>query len=277
MDSHRFVQTTRSLVRAGAGLLGEVARGALDVLFPPPPPCALCRRPAEISWASCVCDRCLDRLPPIGRARCVFCGRAMSGARSPRVCSQCRAHPTPLEYTRAYGVYDGYLQSCIHDLKFRGALHIAEGLGELMAWLVASDGRYGRIDGVVAVPLHPNRERERGYNQAEALARVIGRHLRKRVFQPVLRVEETSPQAKLAWEERRVNVRRAFAIPVPAAVAGMRLLLVDDVYTTGSTLGAMALALRRAGCRACVAVCAAASSLDAEFAIRPRPRGGTQE
>lgn len=215
-------------------------------------------------WESSVCDPCLDRLPPIASPRCAACGRAL-GRSQLRLCSQCRASPPPLDHARAWGVYTGYLQALIHALKFRGELRVAQGLGELMAWIVAADGRYGRIDAVAPVPLHPSRQRERGYNQAEALARVVAAQLGKPLIQPAVRVEATLPQTKLPWSARRRNVRQAFAVPRPAEVAGRRLLLVDDVYTTGATLGAFALALKRAGCRRCVSVCAAASSLDVEF------------
>lgn len=181
------------------------------------------------------------------------------------MCRQCEQRPTALDYARSYGTYDGFLQTCIHDLKFRGEIEIAQGLGELMAWVVAADGRYGPIDGVAAVPLHPTRRRERGYNQAEALATVVARVLGKKVMNPVLRTQETASQSKLTWNERHANVRRAFAVPVPDQVRGRRILLVDDVYTTGGTLSAVATALKRAGCRRCTAVCAAAGSLDSEF------------
>lgn len=220
-----------------------------------------------------MCDPCLDRLPPIAEPRCSACGRALGRRSRPRLCSQCRASPPPLDHARAYGVYAGYLQGLIHALKFRGELRLAQGLGELMAWIVAADGRYGKIDAVVAVPLHPSRERERGYNQAEALAGVVAAHLGKPLIRPAVRVEATIPQTKLPWEERRRNVRRAFAVSSPSEVTGRRLLLVDDVYTTGSTLAALALTLKRAGCRRCVSVCAAASSLDVEFSGGASPGG----
>ncbi len=261
------MQSTRSTKRIKlwsrvALSLQRTALGIVDVFFPTPPVCALCRGPGEIAWNSRLCEHCLDRLPAIGRRHCAACGRATRQ----RLCSQCEKRPSALDHARAYGVYDGYLQSVIRDLKFRGEIEAAQGLGELMAWVVAADGRYGRIDAVVPVPLHSSRLRERGYNQAELLARVVARHLCKRVIHPVVRVRETASQSTLTWEDRPANVRRAFAVPTPASVKGRSLLLVDDVYTTGGTLSAVATALKRAGCARCTSVCAAAASLDAEFA-----------
>lgn len=166
-------------------------------------------------------------------------------------------------------MYQGYLKECIHALKYRGEARIAEGLGELMAWAAWWDGGFTKIDGVVPVPLHPARQRERGYNQAELLARVVGEALGQPVIQPVVRVRETAPQSGLSPAERRKNVDRAFEVPVPGEVRGLRLLLVDDVYTTGSTLSAASAALKRAGARECRALCAAVAVLDEDLETSP--------
>lgn len=261
----------------------KFADGLTSVLFPPAPACALCRGPGESGWSSYSCDRCIERLPPIASG-CEACGRArsqattphansrallarlsLSPAGAPRTCTQCAKSPIALDHMRAYGVYEGFLRERLHALKYRGELVVARGLGELMAWIVAGDGRYGRYDAVVPVPLHPARQRARGYNQAEILAHVVGAELGRRCELVVQRTRETQAQNKLGWNERRANVRTAFSVPVPGAVRGRSLLLVDDVYTTGSTLSAVAVALKRAGARRVSGICAAASSLDVEF------------
>lgn len=110
--------------------------------------------------------------------------------------------------------------------------------------------RYARgFDALVPVPLHPARRRERGYNQAEAIAAALGRHSGVPVRAGALtRPRATTTQTRLGREERRGNLEGAFACPDPGAVQGSRLLLVDDVFTTGSTVSACARELRRAGC-----------------------------
>ena len=254
----------------------------VDLLYPTAPPCLLCRGPGDIDRSIAVCTECIRRLVPIGSRRCARCGRAV-GARSepeggsrghfnriagrPRTltCAQCLRTGQGFDYCRAYGVYEGYLRTLIHQLKYGGDAAIARGLGELMAWVVARDGRFGRIDAVVPIPLHPRRFAERGFNQAALLALAIARQINRPMGEPVVRIQETSPQSKLPMNERARNVRRAFAVPRPDEVRDKRVLLVDDVLTTGATLSAAARALKRAGARRCVAVCAAASSLDRDF------------
>lgn len=243
--------------------LAALGRGLVDLLFPLPPPCALCGELAPVDAEIPVCRTCLTRLPPIGRARCPRCGRA--GSFGAGVCTQCSRSRSALDYSRAYGVYDGYLKSCIHALKYRSDLGVAVALGNLMGWLVARDGRYGRIDLVVPVPLHPRRAAERGYNQAHELAKVIGRSLGVPVAEACERVRETAPQSRLTLPQRRANVRGAFRVIRPELVENRRLLLVDDVWTTGATLSALGLTLKRAGASWCGAVCAAAESLQRDF------------
>lgn len=256
----------------------------LDLLYPEPPPCLLCRGAGDLDASISVCRTCTSRIAVIGRRRCDRCGRAVGErakaaghtraarriGRSRRglTCAECMRSQQGFDLCRAYGVYEGYLRSLVHQLKYGGDAAVGRGLGELMAWVVARDPAFGNVDAVVAVPLHPRRSAERGYNQSELLAARVAAAFGRPLVAPVARILETTPQSKLPFHERDQNVRRAFAVTRPADVRDKRFLLVDDVLTTGSTLSALARTLKRAGARRCTAVCAAAGSLDRDFAAK---------
>src|SRR5262249_28642025 len=138
-------------------------------------------------------------------------------------------------------------REAVHALKFGGQRGLARPLGDLLAELVTADLPVDGVDLVVPVPLHPSRERERGFNQSLLLARRIGRVCKLPVRADLLvRTAATRPQAELA-ADARANVRDAFAVRRPELVKGRRVILVDDIFTTGSTASACARRLREAG------------------------------
>lgn len=251
--------------------LQQASTAAIDLLFPPPIPCALCRGPVSTSSEVGICTTCLDRIGRIGEGRCDRCGRAL--VRHPRegskpvFCRQCETSPPLIDHGRAYGVYQGYLRSCIHSLKYSGDLLVARGLGQLMAWLVAVDPGFSGVQVIVPVPLHPKRQRERGYNQAFELAKAVGGALGLPVVQAVVKTRQTPPQSSLSWRERLQNARGAFEAVILDRVRGKTALVVDDVYTTGATASAVALALKRAGSPRVCGIFAAAGSLDQDFVV----------
>ncbi len=173
----------------------------------------------------------------------------LSSPDTPR-CPRCRAHPLALDGLRFVAYFEGPLRRAVHQLKYRGCRAVAPALGQLMAdaYLMAPFP----CDRLVPVPLHSQRLRERGYNQAALLARAVGDVLGVPALPTALvRSRQTRSQVELGAQERRENVRGAFAVP-PAAVAtirGQAITLIDDVCTTGATLEACAAALRQAGAR----------------------------
>ncbi len=184
-----------------------------------------------------------------------MCGRPLRGPPDLAfTCVPCRHRRDPLR-VRAFGRYEGALREAVHALKYRGKLGLVEPLGWGLAEVVAQEPRLCGVDAVVPVPLHPRREAQRGFNQAEELARVVSARLGRPVRRALVRVRDTPSQTELDEEQRRRNVREAFA--VRGRVGGLRLLLVDDVVTTGSTLGECAAVLRRAGAEDVCAVAVA--------------------
>ena len=168
------------------------------------------------------------------------------------LCEECAASPPALARLIAVFQFDDAIRSAIHALKYDDV----RALAPTLAGVMAADPRVGRIDAdaLVPVPLHRRRMRERGYNQAELLARRLGTHLGMPVETGLLtRTADTPSQTEVAEERARAeNVRNAFTTSSDAA--GRHLVLVDDVATTGSTLNASARALLGAGASRVMAV-----------------------
>lgn len=214
-------------------------RNALDLLFPPF--CPLC---GGASAASGVCAPCAADLP-WNRMPCRLCAAPLVLAG--RTCGHCQSRPPAYDQALAAFAYGPPLDHLVKRLKFGGELHVAPALAELMARYLRTR-LPGNPRALVPVPLHANRLRERGFNQAGELARALGRLLGVPVTGSLaLRLRATAPQSDLPLSRRRHNLRGAFSVrngPVPEHVA-----IVDDVMTTGSTVSVLARALKRAGAR----------------------------
>jgi ComF family protein len=207
--------------------------------------CLFCQDPLTPGAESLACPRCLGEIDLIPPPYCSCCGAPFRGAVGlEHLCQECLTNPPPFARARAVAFYEGRVLQAIHRLKYQRQLIYGKFLGQLLAaspsrqWVAAADL-------LVPVPLHPRRLRWRGFNQAVLLAQAfpdipLGRDI-------LVRRRPTLPQLKLSPEERRTNVKGAFLVPEPAAVAGKTVLLVDDVYTTGATAKECARALKRAG------------------------------
>ncbi|HEY7849534.1 MAG TPA: ComF family protein [Ktedonobacterales bacterium] len=215
----------------------------LDLLFPPR--CVHCGLTGSPLCAAC---RSAIRQPPA--PRCARCDQPLSAATG-RQCASCDAlarlpAPPALERIVVASVYEGAVGSAIRALKFRKQRRLAQPLGRLLADAAVRAGLSGDL--IIPMPLHRGRRRERGYNQATLLARPLASALRAPLYDGALaRIRATRPQTRLSRDARRANVAGAFALtggPVAVSLlAGKRILLVDDVTTTGATLDAAAEAL----------------------------------
>jgi ComF family protein len=202
-------------------------------------------------------------------ALCGRCGEAM-GMESARfsgqfagqlpkeglLCSPCRLAEPPFARAVAYGVYEDHLRELVHLLKYEGMRSLAEPLGGFLAEaMLQLEGEFAGEVMVVAVPLFPANQRQRGYNQSVLLAEAAIRRLRRlrpewrlRARHDALRrVKATKSQFTLSAKGRRRNLVGAFAVPERATVMGREVVVIDDIYTTGATARACASALRRAG------------------------------
>jgi ComF family protein len=219
-----------------AAVIPPITALARDLLaFALPQRCPGCGDQAD--HARLLCDGCLARIPRLETTLCVRClaaGRAGAG---------CLAHAGFA--ARAAWIYDERAALVVHALKYDERPGLARALGEAMARAIPPGYR---PDLVVDVPLHRARRRERGYNQAAALADALAEAVAApRLAGALTRVRPTRTQARLGPDERRRNIAGAFRVERPTALEGRSVLLVDDVMTTGATLESALAALASAG------------------------------
>jgi ComF family protein len=222
----------------------------VDVILPRH--CYNCGQPIAQDPPGSFCHACWRLIRLIKPPYCPCCGRPFRSPVALRYspehrCGACRNRPPPFDHARALGRYEGPLRQAIHLLKYRGKLHVERPLLQLACAHFSEHFPDTAFDAVVPVPLHRNRLMQREFNQAAVLARGLARHLNVPVLErSLVRVRWTRPQVELSGDERRRNVKNAFAVTDPPSIAGKTVLLIDDVFTTGATLDAAATALKAA-------------------------------
>ena len=217
----------------------------LDLLYPVF--CAGCA--GDVEGAEVLCPHCQGESTEVAAPFCEVCSQPYDGAiDGPFSCSNCLGELFNFECAVSPYLSRGPVREMIHRFKYDREYHLHRPLGALLCKAM-DDERIRRqpADALVPVPLHPRRQRDRGFNQAEALCQALSRHTKLPVWQALRRVRFTETQTHFAREERRHNLRGAFAIRPRRPVGGKHLLLVDDVFTTGSTVHECAGALCDAG------------------------------
>lgn len=208
-----------------------------------------------------VCEVCIDPVPaPAGRC-CATCGENF-GLESfpgqhlsqPENCRACESVPPPFTEAVSYAAYEGGLRSLIHMLKYEGVTTAARPLGKMLAAAVEKIDEDALKDAVVVVvPLHPRKEKQRGFNQSQLLAEEAVREMRgagatlKMTRGVLRRGRPTESQFGLSPRERRRNLKGAFTVRKVEAIRGKTVLLVDDIYTTGATARECSRTLLEAG------------------------------
>jgi ComF family protein len=241
-----YFPTTRDRPASSAR---KISDGLLNLFYPET--CFLCSVPAARQQDCGICDACWQKVlalkiqPP----RCSSCGLPFYSfeENSEHLCGGCIQRLPPYAGARSFGHYSGEMSRVIQEFKFSGRRNLVGLLAPLLADVFFDTWRRDEFDFIAPVPLHPKRKRDRGYNQSELLADSLARLVAIPYCKILLRKRSTLPQVGLTDSQRLENVRKAFFCPVPQRVFKRRVLLIDDVMTTGATVESAARALLDAG------------------------------
>ncbi|HTP44636.1 MAG TPA: ComF family protein [Candidatus Acidoferrum sp.] len=235
-----------------------------------PAPCRICGAMLANAGRIPICEACFALIAPIAEPMCQCCGRPFEVApqahSSPGLCRLCRTHFYAFDRARSFAHYNDALAGAIVLLKYEEVTRLGSWFAERLANLVRSAGDDFRADVVVPVPLHPDRRRERGYNQAELIARPLAKNLGLDLGAYLLvRTKPRPAQLVLSRSEHWKSVRGAYATRPGVRVDKLRILLVDDVLTTGATLDACSRELKRAGAASIMGLTVARVVLGSSF------------
>ncbi|MGD9712099.1 MAG: ComF family protein [Thermomicrobiales bacterium] len=212
-------------------LLHRIAEGAVEAIYPRR--CSGCGLRGV--W---VCNACVAVLPLFTPPFCNRCGMPET-----RGC-RCISVPEDVDSLRSAGPYDGWLRAGVHRLKNQGESARAAHLSSLAVHLLDD---FGSVEALVAVPLHPNRLKERGFNQSHLLARNLAEITLTPLWNGLSRTRDTPHQVDLPADEREANVKGAFAVRQGTSMRPSSVVLIDDVFTTGATVGECARSLKQFG------------------------------
>jgi len=217
-------------------VLKEALRDLADVLFPPR--CRSCRTVTEKLTNDLFCGACEEKIQYIRPPLCPTCGAPFPDSEgADHLCGDCLTAPKPFAIARSVAAFEGIMLEAIHAFKYRNKTGMGTGLGMMLT----SDSYAGMdLQGytmIMPVPLHIRRLRERGFNQSLLLAKVLSaRYAIPLDFVALRRERDTLPQTMMGRKERQANIKGAFGVADKERVKKQHILLIDDVYTTGSTL-----------------------------------------
>lgn len=189
-----------------------------------------------------VCRPCLNELPWHPKNSCSRCGLSSDG----NLCGSCINSTPDFDVTKAIFLYAYPIDAMMLRYKYGNSLNLGDTFGEFLAEKINAENSFANIDLVIPMPMHLQRLKERGFNQALEIAKVLCKnHKEKLDYKSVIRQTLTPPQASLPLKERVKNIKGAFK--VNANLAGKRIAIVDDVMTTGASLNELAKTLKKAG------------------------------
>ncbi len=226
-----------------------VLDGISSLLFPPC--CALCENLVPTA-GEVICASCRDSLLYVDFPLCETCGRPLPhGHGADQLCGQCINTPPPFDKARYAVFHQGHVRRALINFKYGGLLHHGRGLSLLLTEAFEKFFSRCRIDFITPMPMHPRRLIERGFNQVFFLGGKLANHTGIPLKRDMLiKVRDTLPQVGLSRTRRVTNVKGSFGTAGSGELRGAQVLLLDDVSTTGSTIGEAARALKQAGASA---------------------------
>jgi ComF family protein len=227
----------------------------LDFIYPQS--CPICKEPVGQD-AKGICENCWSNLAVLPHSFCPYCKSFFEDEDSVmkhRCLVLSRFEERRIMAVRSLGTFDDYYKTLIHRLKYNQRIPLGRSLAKRLGEKTSSDSNFSKCDLMIPVPLHRARQRERGFNQSEILAEGVSKLINVAVAKNVLkRKRNTKDQTHLNVQERKENVEGAFEVTHPGRVMGKRIILVDDVITTGATLNECAKTLLQAGAERVYAV-----------------------
>ena len=216
----------------------------IELLFPRR--CPICDKPVD-KMGGYICKRCFEKIRYVESPYCLKCGKSLKED-TLEYCEDCKNAAHIFDRGRALYEYET-IKEAVYRFKYENRQEYAEFFGKQMAKRLAGEIKSWNADAIVPVPLHKDREKQRGYNQAALLARALSKELNIPVNEKLIcRKKATVPQKELKGKERQNNLKNAFKIG-QNDVKLKTIIVVDDIYTTGATMDEMALCLKSAGVR----------------------------
>ncbi len=220
-----------------SSVLFRIAKSCMDLVLPPG--CAVCGTrlfPRKDGEDASICEHCVAGIHQLIQPLCRICGMEVFAADGrDSLCGECLRNPPPFSMARSAVRYEEQVQQLVHKLKYSSELSVISGISEIISNYDLAE--FAGIDRIVVVPLHISRLRRRGLNQAVILARLFFAD-RLELIKPdwLLRMRNTVPQTALGRAARKQNLRGVFQVRAGSAFQGASVCLVDDVFTTGTTV-----------------------------------------
>jgi len=232
-------------------MIEYIIEGLCNFVFPLD--CKICKKPIRESKGYSICENCFKTIELIEHPYCIKCGKPLLPTDFFKqygeiLCLDCKRKKYSFEFSRSIGIYNKVLKKCIHLFKYYGEKKLAKPLGKLMVDYLLKNAEFKKkVDLIIPVPLHKNDLIKRGFNQSVLLGKVIGDYFSIPVRERILIKKKLTPfQVNLPKKERGKNILRAFSVERPEEIKGKNILILDDVFTTGSTVEECAKELMKA-------------------------------
>lgn len=223
--------------------MNEYVDSFLELIYPEKNTCFICDVYDEAIGGKYICSDCERKIKKIVPPVCIKCSKPIDYHKSTELCKECSGDERYFEVSKSLYAYDGLIKNAIYSYKYYNKPYFYKLFGNMMIEYINKEN-YSEYDYILSVPLHRSKLRHRGYNQSELLARHIADSLSIPYIDGLKRIKKTKKQSEHSKEERRKNLKDAFIVKASSdKIINSPVLLVDDIYTTGSTVNECAKAL----------------------------------